>query len=56
MNLRKTIFFLFLISLIKTGFSEELISKELTNKKSQQVELEDLLTETNLDEETKKHY
>ena len=54
MNLRKTIFFLFLISLIKTGFSEELISKELTNKKSQQVELEDLLTETNLDEETLK--
>ena len=54
MNLRKTIFFLFSISLIKTGFSEELISKELTNKKSQQVELEDLLTETNLDEETLK--
>ena len=54
MNLRKTIFFLFLISVIKTGFSEELISKELTNKKSQQVELEDLLTETNLDEETLK--
>ena len=54
MNLRKTIFFLFFISLIKTGFSEELISKELTNKKSQQVELEDLLTETNLDEETLK--
>ena len=54
MNLRKTIFFLFLISLIKAGFSEELISKELTNKKSQQVELEDLLTETNLDEETLK--
>ena len=54
MNLRKTIFFLFLISLIKTGFSEELISKELTDKKSQQVELEDLLTETNLDEETLK--
>ena len=54
MKLRKTIFFLFLISVIKTGFSEELISKELTNKKSQQVELEDLLTETNLDEETLK--
>ena len=54
MNLRKTIFFLFSISLIKTGFSEELISKELTNKESQQVELEDLLTETNLDEETLK--
>ena len=54
MNLRKTIFFLFLISLIKTGFSEELISKEIKNKKSQQVELEDLLTETNLDEETLK--
>ena len=54
MNLRKTIFFLFSISLIKTGFSEELISKELTNKKFQQVELEDLLTETNLDEETLK--
>lgn len=54
MNLRKTIFFLFFISLIKTGFSEELISKELTNKKFQQVELEDLLTETNLDEETLK--
>lgn len=54
MNLRKIIFFLFLISLIKTGFSEELISKELTNKKFQQVELEDLLTETNLDEETLK--
>ena len=54
MNLKKTIFFLFFISLIKTGFSEELISKELTNKKSQQVELEDLLTETNLDEETLK--
>ena len=54
MNLRKTIFFLFFISLIKTGFSEELISKELTNKESQQVELEDLLTETNLDEETLK--
>lgn len=54
MNLRKTIFFLFSISLIKTGFSEELISKELTDKKSQQVELEDLLTETNLDEETLK--
>ena len=54
MNLRKTIFFLFFNSLIKTGFSEELISKELTNKKSQQVELEDLLTETNLDEETLK--
>ena len=54
MNLRKTIFFLFFIYLIKTGFSEELISKELTNKKSQQVELEDLLTETNLDEETLK--
>ena len=54
MNLRKTIFFLFFISLIKTGFSEELISKELTDKKSQQVELEDLLTETNLDEETLK--
>ena len=54
MNLRKTIFFLFFISLIETGFSEELISKELTNKKSQQVELEDLLTETNLDEETLK--
>lgn len=54
MNFRKTIFFLFFISLIKTGFSEELISKELTNKKSQQVELEDLLTETNLDEETLK--
>ena len=54
MNLRKTIFFLFFISLIKAGFSEELISKELTNKKSQQVELEDLLTETNLDEETLK--
>ena len=54
MNLRKTIFFLFLISLIKTVFSEELISKELTDKKSQQVELEDLLTETNLDEETLK--
>ena len=54
MNLRKTIFFLFFISLIKTGFSEELRSKELTNKKSQQVELEDLLTETNLDEETLK--
>lgn len=54
MNLRKTIFFLFFIYLIKTGFSEELISKELTDKKSQQVELEDLLTETNLDEETLK--
>lgn len=54
MNLRKTIFFLFFISLIKTGFSEELISKKLTNKKFQQVELEDLLTETNLDEETLK--
>lgn len=54
MNLRKTIFFLFFIYLIKTSFSEELISKELTNKKSQQVELEDLLTETNLDEETLK--
>ena len=54
MNLRKTIFFLFFISLIKTGFSEELISKELTNKKYQQVELEDVLTETNLDEETLK--
>ena len=54
MNLRKTIFFLFFISLIKTGFSEELISKELANRKSQQVELEDLLTETNLDEETLK--
>lgn len=54
MNLRKTIFFLFSISLIKTGFSEELISKELTDKKSQQVELEDLLTETDLDEETLK--
>ena len=54
MYLKKTIFFLFFISLIKTGFSEELISKELTNKKSQQVELEDLLTETNLDEETLK--
>ena len=54
MNLRKTIFFLFSISLIKTGFSEELISKELANRKSQQVELEDLLTETNLDEETLK--
>lgn len=49
MNLRKTIFFLFFIYLIKTGFSEELISKELTNKESQQVELEDLVTETNLD-------
>ena len=54
MNLRKTIFFLFFISLIKTGFSEELISKKFTNKESQQVELEDLLTETNLDEETLK--
>lgn len=54
MNLRKTIFFLFFIYLIKTGFSEELISKELTNKESQQVELEDLVTETNLDEETLK--
>ena len=57
MNLRKTIFFLFFISLIKTGFSEELISKELaelTDEKPQQIELEDLLTETNLDEETLK--
>ena len=54
MNLRKTIFFLFFIYLIKTGFSEELISKELTDEKPQQIELEDLLTETNLDEETLK--
>ena len=54
MCLKKNCLLFILFFLFQFVFSEDTESKELTNKKSQQVELEDLLTETNLDEETLK--
>ena len=54
MYLKKAICLLIFISLLQFVFSEDSKSQELTDEKSQQVELEDLLTETNLDEETLK--
>lgn len=54
MNLKKTILFLFFFSFLQFGFSEDLVTKEITEETPQQIELEDLLTETNLDEETLK--
>lgn len=54
MYLKKNCLLFILFFLFQFVFSEDTESKELTNKKSQQVELEDLLTETNLDEETLK--
>ncbi len=54
MYLKKNCLLFILFFLVQFVFSEDTESKELTNKKSQQVELEDLLTETNLDEETLK--
>ena len=54
MYLKKTICLLIFISLLQFVFSEDSKSQELTDEKPQQIELEDLLTETNLDEETLK--
>ena len=54
MNLKKTILFLFFFSFLQFGFSEDLVTKEITEETPQQIELEDLLTESNLDEETLK--
>ena len=54
MNLKKIILFLFFFSFLQFGFSEDLVTKEITEETPQQIELEDLLTETNLDEETLK--
>ena len=54
MNLKKIILFLFFFSFLQFVFSEDLVTKEITEETPQQIELEDLLTETNLDEETLK--
>lgn len=54
MNLKKIILFLFFFSFLHFVFSEDLVTKEITEETPQQIELEDLLTETNLDEETLK--
>lgn len=54
MYLKKTICLLIFISLLQFVFSEDSKSQECTDEKPQQIELEDLLTETNLDEETLK--
>ena len=54
MYLKKTICLLIFISLLQFVFSEDSKSQEFTDEKPQQIELEDLLTETNLDEETLK--
>ena len=57
MCLKKNCLLFILFFLVQFVFSEDAESKELTeltDEKPQQVELEDLLTETNLDEETLK--
>ena len=57
MYLKKNCLLFILFFLFQFVFSEETESKELpelTDEKPQQIELEDLLTETNLDEETLK--
>ena len=54
MYLKKTICLLIFISLLQFVFSEDSKSQEFTDEKPQQIDLEDLLTETNLDEETLK--
>ena len=54
MYLKKNCLLFILFFLFQFVFSEDTESKELTDEKPQQIELEDLLTETNLDEETLK--
>lgn len=57
MYLKKNCLLFILFFLVQFVFSEDTESKELpelTDEKPQQIELEDLLTETNLDEETLK--
>ena len=57
MHLKKNCLLFILFFLFQFVFSEDAESKELpelTDEKPQQIELEDLLTETNLDEETLK--
>ena len=54
MYLKKNCLLFILFFLFQFVFSEDTKSKELTDEKPQQIELEDLLTETNLDEETLK--
>lgn len=54
MYLKKNCLLFILFFLFQFVFSEDAESKELTDEKPQQIELEDLLTETNLDEETLK--
>lgn len=54
MCLKKNCLLFILFFLFQFVFSEDAESKELTDEKPQQIELEDLLTETNLDEETLK--
>lgn len=57
MYLKKNCLLFILFFLVQFVFSEDAESKELpelTDEKPQQIELEDLLTETNLDEETLK--
>lgn len=54
MCLKKNCLLFILFFLFQFVFSEDTESKELTDEKPQQIELEDLLTETNLDEETLK--
>ena len=54
MYLKKNCLLFILFFLVQFVFSEDTESKELADEKPQQIELEDLLTETNLDEETLK--
>ena len=54
MYLKKNCLLFILFFLFQFVFSEDTESKELPDEKPQQIELEDLLTETNLDEETLK--
>lgn len=54
MYLKKNCLLFILFFLFQFVFSEDTESKELADEKPQQIELEDLLTETNLDEETLK--
>lgn len=54
MYLKKNCLLFILFFLVQFVFSEDTESKELPDEKPQQIELEDLLTETNLDEETLK--
>ena len=54
MYLKKNCLLFILFFLFQFVFSEDAESKELPDEKPQQIELEDLLTETNLDEETLK--